>query len=131
MMRRFSFSWSITTGIPAHRIETTQWAEIASRLDLMSEGCGTAELALVNKPDLGPQSLQLFSEDGNYVLLLGEDDGKDYNTRSLTNTNAGKEPIEVCAYVWGARQVCQDFSIVNQAFKEFFDTGNVSHERLN
>jgi len=62
---------------------------------------------------------------------LGEDDGQDHNTRSLSNATAGKERIEVCAYVWDARQVCQDFAIVKQAFKEFFGTGNMSDDLLN
>jgi len=131
MTRPFIFSWSNTMGVPHQRIQTTKWADIESRLDRMGTRYGSAELALVNKPDIGPQILQLFSENGNYVLLLGEDDGQDYNTRSLSNTTSGTEPIEVCAYVWGPSQVCQDFTIVKRAFKEFLDTGDVSRELLN
>lgn len=80
--------------------------------------------------DDGP-SLSVRAERGEYIVTLlefqnGEDDVRTFLDLSLprgTKVSHGGD-------LWDARMICRDFDFVVEVFKEFFDTGTVSKEKL-
>lgn len=46
-------------------------------------------------PDIGPQLLQVLSDNGRYILSLGVDDGLDYVMRSHSNPGLKGTEYEV------------------------------------
>ncbi|MFO6307290.1 DUF6911 family protein, partial [Pseudomonas aeruginosa] len=107
------------------------WDDVLSCLELIREGKGSVTLELISKTAVGPQSLQVQSEGGKYVVSLGEDDGVDYIVRSYRNLKLQGIPFEVLGDVWDGVLICDEFSILQNIFEEFFLTGDVSKELLN
>nr|WP_207282552.1 hypothetical protein [Pseudomonas sp. FW300-N2F2] len=61
---------------------------------------------------------------------MGEDDGEDYVVRSYFNPELKGGEYEVLGNTWSGELVCLDFSVVKDAFEEFFLTGNVNRSLL-
>lgn len=132
-MKNYSLSWVIGIGDQANggSKKFPNWQDIDSHLDKIKEGKGSLTLTIVGGPDIGPQLLQVFSDGGKYVLSLGEDDGTDYVIRSYFNPELKNREYEILGNFWGGELVCLDFSVVKNAFEEFFLTGDVSLSVLN
>ncbi|HBO3003007.1 hypothetical protein QVL95_27225 [Pseudomonas aeruginosa] len=133
MMAAFSLSWVFGVGAQAKggRNRFPSWDDVLSYLELIREGKGSVTLELISKTAVGPQSLQVQSEGGKYVVSLGEDDGVDYIVRSYRNLKLQGIPFEVLGDVWDGVLICDEFSILKNIFEEFFLTGDVNKELLN
>ena len=131
-MKNCTLSWVFGAGDQASGGNKTlpAWQDIEFYLDEVKRRNGSLTLNVVDGPDVGPQLLQVFSDNGKYVLSLGEDDGEDYIVRSYLNPELKGSEYEVLGNTWGGELVCLDFSVVNDAFEEFFLTGNVSRSLL-
>lgn len=127
-MKHYSLSWVVGVGDQANggnkKIPT--WQDVEYHLDKIKEGAGSLTLSIVGGPDIGPQFLQVFSDEGKYVLSLGEDDGADYVVRSYFNPELKNSECEVLGDIWSGELICLDFAIVKEVFEEFFLTGDVS-----
>ena len=106
------------------------WVTIERLLEGIRYGSGSVNLHRMDAPDVGPQKLQVQSEYSQYMLTLGENTVDDYEVRTYDNGQGmnglvgfGGEPFPACS-------VFSDFHIVLRAFREFFDTGDVSRELL-
>jgi hypothetical protein len=121
--------WSLHWG-RGERNNCPTWADIATSLEGVKDKVGSVMLRLAYASEIGPQVLQVFSDRGNYLLMLEELDENDSNVRVFRNSSAAPEKIDILGNLWSATMICSDFDIVRRAFKEFFDTGDVSREVL-
>lgn len=127
-MKNYSLSWVVGVGDQANggNKKLPDWQDIDYYLDEIKEGKGSLTLSIVGGPNIGLQLLQVFSDEGKYILSLGEDDGADYVVRSYLNPELKNSEYEILGDVWSGELVCLDFSIVKEAFEEFLLTGDVS-----
>jgi hypothetical protein len=132
VMQHFSLSWTIGVGSDCQggKQKKPSWLDIEAQLEQLRTHSGSVTLDIVDGAEIGPQSLQIQSDRGNYLLSIGEVDEEDYQVRSFTNKDAEPDRIEILGNSWDSKLVCSDFNIVRQAFKEFFDSGDVSHGLL-
>ena len=131
-MKNYSLSWVVGVGDQANggNKKFPVWQDVDCYLDKIKRGKGSLTLSIVGGSDTGPQFLQVFSDEGKYVLSLGEDDGTDYVVRSYFNPELKNSEYEILGDIWSGELVCLDFSIVKEAFEEFFLIGDVSLELL-
>lgn len=131
-MRKYYLSWVLGVGDQANggNNKIPAWQDVECYLAKVKEGKGSLSLSVVGGPEIGPQLLQVFSDEGKYVLSLGEDDGADYVVRSYSNPELKNIEYEILGDIWCGELICLDFSIVREAFEEFFLTGDVSLEIL-
>lgn len=131
-MKNYSLSWVVGVGDQANggNKKFPVWQDVDCYLDKVKRGKGSLTLSIVGGPDIGPQFLQVFSDEGKYVLSLGEDDGTDYVVRSYLNPELKNSEYEILGDIWNGELVCLDFSIVKEAFEEFFLIGDVSLKLL-
>lgn len=80
-----------------------------------------------------PESLKLYFEEDNYLLMLLDYDEEGYiDVRTPYNSNAPKGEFQnILGEPYGATTVVQDFELVKKCFIEFNQTGNVSRDLLN
>ncbi|MEB3755193.1 DUF6911 family protein [Acinetobacter sp. MD2(2019)] len=80
-----------------------------------------------------PESLKLYFEEDNYLLMLLDYDEEGYiYVRTLHNADAPKGEFQnILGEPYGATTVVQDFELVKKCFIEFNQTGNVSRDLLN
>lgn len=132
-MKNYSLSWVVGVGDQANggNKKFPVWQDVDCYLDKVKRGKGSLTLSIIGGPDTGPQFLQVFSDEGKYVLSLGEDDGTDYVVRSYLNPELKNSEYEILGDIWSGELVCLDFSIVKETFEEFFLMGDVSLELLN
>src|SRR5688500_4099604 len=118
-MKNCTLSWVFGAGDQASGGNKTlpAWQDIEFYLDEVKRRNGSLTLNVVDGPDVGPQLLQVFSDNGKYVLSLGEDDGEDYIVRSYLNPELKGSEYEILGNTWGGELVCLDFSVVNDAFE--------------
>lgn len=131
-MTGFSLSWVFGIGPQAKggRNKLPIWSDILFCLNEVKGNKGSVTLDLTAETGFGAKSLQVLSDEGKYVISLGEDDGVDYIVRSYRNINLQDVSLDVLGDVWDGVFVCTDFFVVKSIFKEFFLTGNVSKELL-
>ncbi len=131
-MSSFSLSWAIGVGDGRRggSEKNITWSNIERKLLEAKEFGGTVTIDLMNAPEIGPQSLQMQTQNDCFLLSLGEDEGEDYIVRTFTNMKAEEGYIEILGNLWDSKLLCYYFEIVIDVFKEFFDTGNVSRRLL-
>jgi hypothetical protein len=132
-MSRVSLSWTIGNGGSCRggNQANVEWPEIETLLEQIRSQSGSLTLYDIDPPMPGPQIFQVFSDQGYFLLMLGEDDGRDYRVRSFSNMDARSGQIELLGDLWDSRMVCSDLDIVKQVVKEYLETGDVAHSRLN
>jgi hypothetical protein len=131
-MKNYTLSWVVGVGDQAKggNKKLPAWQDVEFHLDEIEKEGGSLTLNVVDGPDVGPQLLQVFSDNGRYVLSLGEDDGENYIVRSYFNSGLKGSEYEILGNNWSGELVCLNFSVVKDAFEEFFLTGNVSRSLL-
>ncbi|MFB3304731.1 hypothetical protein [Pseudomonas sp. AMR01] len=132
MKKNYSLSWVVGVGDQANggNKKFPVWQDVDCYLDKVKRGKGSLTLSIIGGPDTGLQFLQVFSDEGKYVLSLGADDGTDYVVRSYLNPELKNSEYEILGDIWSGELVCLDFSIVKEAFEEFLLMGDVSLELL-
>ncbi|MCT8342875.1 MULTISPECIES: DUF6911 family protein [Photorhabdus] len=103
------------------------WLDIEKILLNLKGKSGVLVLSVINNET----ELQVRTEEGDYLLTLGEVMEDEYNVRSYWDPEGPDQKINILGDYWPARQLTKDFDFVVKVFKEFFDTGNVSKELLN
>jgi hypothetical protein len=132
MMREFLLSW--VTGRAGKRVGGTlpnpSWSDIERRLETANAETGSITLEVVNVGEIGPQSLQVSCESGEFMLMLGELVEDDYDVRVFTNADPKPDSGLILGDLWDPGSVCSDLTVVKRAFREFFETGDVSRDLL-
>ncbi|MEX0447439.1 hypothetical protein [Xenorhabdus sp. SGI246] len=106
------------------------WAFVEHTLIALKGRSGT--LTLDVSDNVGdPEMLQLRTEAGYYLIMLGEIFEDEYNVRSYYDRKVVDQQIDILGDYWSTRQLIRDFDLVVRIFKEFFDTGNVTKSLLN
>ena len=128
----YALSWSIGAGSDADggNKNNARFSDVHEKLLGAKEKSGAVIVKLIGAPEVGPQSLHVEAENGAYVLSLGEDTGSECQVRAFTNTNPSDEKNIVLGNSWDSRLVCNDFSVVVEAFTFFCETGDVPRKLL-
>ena len=119
------FKWS------RRKINLPTWEEIKEYLSELDGKAGTLTLDIFESGNVGPDTLQVRAESGNYLLTFGEETDDDYKVRFYWDPNLTNERLLILGEYWSERQLIKDFDLVVRIFKEFFETGNVSDDLLN
>lgn len=133
MIQNILLSWAIGTGQECRggKRRDPQWTDVENHLKEVEPGIGSVSLDVIDGPDVAPLNLQVIAENGKFLLMLGEDDGQEYKVRTFNNSLAEPGIVVIHGDSWDSRSVFEDFAVVYQAFREFYDSGDVSHEILN
>lgn len=88
---------------------------------------GVTSLSITPVPEAGPYEINLYSDSGDYLLMLNQylDDGE-HVVRTLNNASAGTQLIDVLGDCYQASLITRDIGIVISCFQEFLSTGDVS-----
>ncbi|MGV7959710.1 hypothetical protein QPK13_00870 [Photorhabdus tasmaniensis] len=124
----FSISWTLNGKGDNYKSPT--WSHIKQAIVNLKNQSGTVTLDVTDNIT-SAEMLQVRTEDGCYLLTLGEVVEDEYNVRSYWDPEGPDKKINILGDYWPARQLTKDFDFVVKVFKEFFDTGNVSKELLN
>lgn len=111
--------------------ESPDLSDIVSYLKVLERKGGCVRLTILNAKDIGPERLSVEADDGFYLITLLEYDDNDSNVRSYSIHPKSEREILIRGYYWPENQLTTNFDLVVDIFKEFFETGNVSIERLN
>lgn len=59
--------------------------------------------------------------------MLSVDTGEDHEVRDYTNScGTAGVMVEVLGDLWDERMICNDYDVVIECFKQFWETGDVS-----
>lgn len=105
------------------------WSDVEDRLERVRSR-GSVGLDILDAPEIGPQSLQVFCDRPGFLLMLGELSAEDHHVRTFSNPDTAPGTVEILGNSWDARMICRDFSLVKTVFREFFDTCDVSRAVL-
>ena len=125
---KFSVYWS--TNNLGGNIENCSWDNIFEKLKSIKNKSGSLGISVLDGPDVGVQNLDMRADGNLYLVTLGEDDGNDYIVRSYFDPIRIEEMIDILGDKYDARSLISDFDLIIRIFKEFFCTGDVSHEIL-
>ena len=104
------------------------WADVEAVLPELKEEA-YFRLMILPKPEIGPRSLEVQAENGNYLPLMPGTEG---TGRSFYNPAAkGGEDVEILGNEYSPVRMTQDYDLIVRMIKEFFHTGNVSTELWN
>ncbi|APR78302.1 Hypothetical protein A7982_03649 [Minicystis rosea] len=136
-MSTMRLSWGFDPGpkARAEHLAAPTWADVEDKLArLAAAHTGSIKLELQPAPTLGPQSLQAIAENGTYLVMLGEmievDGDVDHNVRTLYDASATPGKTLIMGDFWDARQTSREPAVVRDVFKDFFETGDVSADKL-
>ena len=92
---------------------------------------GVVSLIIDPEPEYGPYKLNLYTDSGNFVLMLAQylEDGE-HDVKTINNQRAGAEMIEILGGRYPARSMTKDIIFICSCFKEFLRVGNVSESKL-
>ncbi|HDS2776359.1 TPA: hypothetical protein QIE21_003940 [Enterobacter bugandensis] len=91
---------------------------------------GTLTLDILNSSDDSAEMLQIRTENGYYLITLGEIVEDEYQVRTYWDSSKPDTGIVILGDHWPESQLTKDSEFIVKILKEFFDTGNVSKELL-
>jgi hypothetical protein len=91
---------------------------------------GTLTLDILNSSDDSAELLQIRTENGYYLITLGEIVEDEYQVRTYWDSSKPDTGIMILGDYWPESQLTKDSEFIVKILKEFFDTGNVSKEFL-
>ncbi|MFC5476382.1 DUF6911 family protein [Paraherbaspirillum soli] len=96
--------------------------------------CGEAGVVSMRcrpAPEIGPYELTLYVENGQFLLMLSEneEDGE-HNVRTPIDNNVVADFVIIFGEKYPAKAITRDIEFVCMTFKEFAHTGNVSEGLL-
>lgn len=118
-----------------HQLPATMNPSNSTIEDTIKSVAGAAKGVVVLRckpsPEVGPEKLDLYVDDGNFLLMLGvnEEDG-DYSVRTPTNENMPNDLVVILGEKYPARAVTRDIGFVCTVFNEFAHVGDVSTDLL-
>ena len=109
-------------------IKRATWDDVQAALDEIRDGEVFFTLDIMPSPENGPSGLEVQSEDGNYMPVIGMASGypRDYYNVPV----AGGEMIDILGYSYDPGSITRDYERIVSIVKEFFETGDVSPELL-
>jgi hypothetical protein len=98
--------------------------------NVVGAGRGVVVLRNKNALEVGPEKLELYAENGKFLLMLGvnEEDG-DYSVRTLTNECVSEDFMVIMGEKFPAKAITRDIGCVFKAFNEFALSGDVTFMR--
>lgn len=95
-------------------------------LSSFRENSGFLSMLKINCDDIGPQSLQVYSESGRFMLLLGviDEDGE-HGVKTLENPDATSGLAIMHGESYPAKAIVNDFEPIISVCREFLNTGNI------
>lgn len=125
-MSKLHLSWSCSPKGGTKKSDS--WDDIASLLNNLGLSSGCVTVDKLDDEGYLISEIQVRMERGLYmVTFLNEED----EVMTLSDLTQPDEMVLILGDYWSARQVTKNFDLVVKAFKEFFETGNVSKELLN
>ena len=95
-----------------------------------SAGRGVVILKCRPTPDIGPEKLELYMDDGNFFLMLGvNEENGDYIVKTVTNEKMPNNLIAIMGEKYPARAITNDVGLACSAFNEFARLGDVAMMR--
>lgn len=105
--------------------------QIMSYLDIFKSHDGILVLDNDQEDNHMPYNMTLYSDSGIFMILLATsmDDG-DIDVRTFYNKSGSRDFILIHGEPYSEASTVKEFSLVMEAFKEFYETGDVSRELL-
>ena len=125
----FKMSWTLDETGGNKQIPS--WDNVLNQLNQLKEKKGSITLDTLTSSDNEAEMLQVRTENGFYLITLGEIFEDEYQVRTYWDGSKPDAEMMILGDCWSERQLTKDFALVINIFKEFFDTGNVSMEFLN
>ncbi|GAA3579170.1 hypothetical protein GCM10023078_03790 [Gibbsiella greigii] len=125
----FKMSWTLyETG---GNKQISNWDMVLNRFKQIQGRKGTLTLDILNSDDDGVETLQVRTENGYYLITLGEIVEDEYQVRTYWDSSKPDTGMVILGDYWPESQLTKDCEFIVKILKEFFDTGNVSKELLN
>ena len=125
---KFQLSWTHATD--GGNTPDPKWHDVERKLSSALSSSGTVQLDVVDPPEIGPVLLQLSSESGRFLIMLGENTDDDYDVRTPYDAARGDEMVTILGNEWDNRTITNDRSFVVSSFRHFFDVGTVPPDTL-
>ncbi|EPA3075416.1 DUF6911 family protein [Enterobacter cloacae] len=103
---------------------------VLNQFKLIQGKKGTLTLDILNSSDDSAEMLQIRTENGYYLITLGEIVEDEYQVRTYWDSSKPDTGILILGDYWPESQLTKDSEFIVKILKEFFDTGNVSKELL-
>lgn len=125
----FKMSWTLDeTGGNKH---IPNWDMVLNQFKQIQGKKGTLTLDILNSGDDSAEMLQVRTENGYYLITLGEIVEDEYQVRTCWDSSKPDTGMVILGDYWPESQLTKDSELIVKILKEFFDTGNVSKELLN
>lgn len=110
--------------------DDAHWEDVESVLTQTESRPGSVILSRLDAPEIGQQRIEVFGEDHKYLITVVVVGQEDTGVLSYTSTDYKKGQTVILGNYWDNRLLCQDYSVVIQLFREFFQRGRVSSQQL-
>lgn len=110
--------------------QVSTWSDILNQLEQLQGREGTLTLDMLMRSESGAEMLQVRTENGYYLMTLGEIFEDEYQVRTYWDPSGNDDEVMILGDCWPIRQITENFDIVVKVFKEFTCTGNVSKKYL-
>ena len=103
----FSFSWVIGCGGSAQGGNTkdVQIENVLETVELIFSRAGSVTLDVIDGEEIGPQCLQVQTESGKSVILLGENTSDDYVVRSFNGKLVNDGMVSILGNEWDSKSI--------------------------
>lgn len=110
--------------------QVSTWNDILNQLEQLQGREGTLTLDMLMSSESGAEMLQVRTENGYYLMTLGEIFEDEYQVRTYWDPSGNDDEVMILGDCWPIRQITENFDIVVKVFEEFTCTGNVSKKYL-
>lgn len=86
---------------------------------------GSLGMTIDPPQEIGPECLDIRSENGLWIVNLCENTETDHEVRTYHDPNAIPGEVNVLGDLWDSRMICRDFAIIEEIVRMFFQTGKV------
>ncbi|HED5643697.1 TPA: hypothetical protein SCR59_002102 [Enterobacter cloacae] len=124
----FKMSWTLDEIGGNKQIQNLDM--VLNQFKLIQGKKGTLTLDILNSSDDSAEMLQIRTENGYYLITLGEIVKDEYQVRTYWDSSKPDTGILILGDYWPESQLTKDSEFIVKILKEFFDTGNVSKELL-
>ena len=124
----FKMSWTLDEIGGNKQIQNLDM--VLNQFKLIQGKKGTLTLDILNSSDDSAEMLQIRTENGYYLIILGEIVEDEYKVRTYWDSSKPDTGILILGDYWPESQLTKDSEFIVKILKEFFDTGNVSKELL-
>jgi hypothetical protein len=126
---------NLSSSVPGFNgsLNNPSWESVLELLGTLVNLNGSIGLSIIDPPDIGPASVDVLADNGHFLVTLFENinESEDW-VRSYNNTAIAPRStsVEILGDLWDASMLTDDFSIVVEVFRSFYETGDVPHQLL-